>query len=169
MGDAIRVTGIPVDETDEGDLKEKLEQVFRQAVPGNRKRPEHITYSGKFDEEDTIEEVKPGPISVHAVSIAYEYSDPERRQKVDDALWKMMETLEVELYEKAKPVPRNAKLFEHVYQEDQLSMANTSLVDPGTPNITVEEAHAKIETMVDELFTGESKLKGGGTAYVVFD
>jgi hypothetical protein len=166
---ALRVTNLPPEETDEPKLREAFQEMFREALPDKIERPDHVEYASADQEEDTVTPQEPGLIQVDAVSIAYEYM--ERRNEVDDTLWKMMEVFEVDLYEKAKDVPRNKKSYEKLYQGLELSIDNTSLFDPNNPKthgMTTSAAHAKIKEQADRLFVGNDRLKGTGVAYVVF-
>jgi len=166
---AIRVRDLPPDETDEPKLREVFQAMFREAVPDKIERPDHVEFASADQVEDTVTPQEPGQIEVEAVSIAYEFM--ERRQEVDDTLWKMMEVFEVDLYSKAKDVPRNQPGYEKLYEGHDLTIDNTSLFDPADPathGMTVSAAHAKVKEQAAKLFEGDNRLKGTGVAYVVF-
>lgn len=165
---ALRVTNLPPEETDEPKLREAFQEMFRKALPQKIARPDHVEFLVD-QEEDKVVSVEPGLIQVEAVSIAYEYM--ERRGEVDDTLWKMMEVFEVDLYQKAKDVPRNKEAYTRLYEGLELSIDSTSLFDPTDPlthGMTTTAAHAKIKEKADMLFKGDDRLKGTGVAYVVF-
>jgi len=167
---AMRVEGLPTDETDEAKIRLKLEEMFRKELPEEMPRPPQHVYGQSRKDKDTTVPRPDTQIEVFAVSLAYNYT--EKRSTVDDAIWKLIEVQEVELFQEAKTHELNKEWLEMTYEDQELRMSDTSFVNPAddaTKNITTTEAHKLIKDKVSGFFEeGPDKMKTIGEAYIVF-
>jgi hypothetical protein len=167
---ALQVKGLPKDMTDEASLAAELQGIIRTHLPEEVKRPAQLRSAKDRRERDEMVDVKDSPIEVFGVSLCYDFT--ERRGEVDDAIWKLIEVQEVELYNDAKKHKQNDRYLANIYEGQELEISDTSLYKPAdssTHNLTTEEAHARIRQKVEPLFSGGDKLQTNGQAYVIFN
>uniref|UniRef100_A0A7S4RBT7 CSC1/OSCA1-like cytosolic domain-containing protein n=1 Tax=Alexandrium monilatum TaxID=311494 RepID=A0A7S4RBT7_9DINO len=149
---AIAISGLPCDCTDEAGLQAWLQEEFRKARPELVPRPPKVTHRSP-PEADLVEERQPSEIEVFGVSLCYNYR--ERWAEVDDAMWKLMEQMEVDMHQRAK--------YDDWLMDD---MSTTAADRDMSLEAVAHEERKRVKAWFDE--GSESKLKGTGEAFVVF-
>mmetsp|Transcript_48020 Transcript_48020/g.102886 ORF Transcript_48020/g.102886 Transcript_48020/m.102886 type:complete len:1137 (+) Transcript_48020:107-3517(+) len=172
---AIRITGLPTDETDEADVKAWVEKIIHDTFPQTFDRPPETVDMGRL-QGDTYKERARSKIEVDGVSLCYSYLD--KWGQVDDALANYTMKLELEaaqqanqaLDEKMREATQHMKLLRKLNKVKH-SRRNLSVENLGGQEM-LEKHESEAKALVSEMFESEDpakRIKTNGEAFVIFN